>query len=377
MRETDMLHNCQISRRLLQGLSVAALLGAAACSTNGDGLSFGGGGAGTAGDTASADQGSGDAGGAGDVNGDVNGAGDGGGGTATNTGSGGSGGGGGGLASGGGAGGSSGGAAGTGTLGRTADSAQQAAGILVTAGNAALEDAGGPAEGAGGTADGVVGRVDDLVDRAAGAADGRLNPLGKVTVSDQPVIGSGDADSSQAVGASVLSPTQAEGSRATLGVGSDSEPATAALNGQSLTDAAGAKAGQAASVTLRDQTLVGGGGGSPLVGASVGSPSQATGSLATAGALSGGKAVTLGNGGGSPLPGAGGSVLGGVTGAPGGQSLLGVNAGNRAVIGSNGQAAVGVGVLNGQSTAGGAVTANVLSGGNAASVSAGGLRLGR
>lgn len=189
-----------------------------------------------------------------------------------------------------------------------------AGGVLATAGNAPLLNqtpAGSALQtvGTGLQTDGLAGLpvLGAPVGAVVNAADNTLNPLGKVVVLDRPIVGSEAAASTQLVGVSALSPAQTQGQLATVGVLS---------SGAGLKPAAGvgqlASADNLLNVSVGDRTLLGGGEGTALVGASVLSPTQAQGTVATAGVLSGGQASAAG-----PLAPVTG-VVSGVTGAVGG-----------------------------------------------------------
>lgn len=236
------------------------------------------------------------------------------------TGGGGSGGSGGGGTGGGGGGGNGGdgASASTGALERTTDGlGGLVGGVLATAGNAPLLNqsplgAGLQTTGTGLQANGLSGLpvLGGPVGSVVQTADNTLNPLGKVVVLDQTVLGSSSATSSQLVGVSALSPTQTTGQLATVGVLS---------SGQTLTPAQGlgslASAGNLLNVNVGDRTLLGGE-GSALIGASVLSPTQAQGTLATAGVLSGG--ATSGAGPLAPVTGVVSGVTSAVSGVLGG-----------------------------------------------------------
>ncbi len=113
----------------------------------------------------------------------------------------------------------------------------------------------------------------------------------------------------QPIGVSVLAPTQATGTAATIGVLSGGNVATATLGNAGLGGATGAVTGAVtgtvgnvldsasslANANVLNQDLVTG--PSPLLGASAASRQQRAGSVATVGVLSGGQPVTLGLGG--------------------------------------------------------------------------------
>ncbi len=243
------------------------------------------------------------------------------GGTSGTSGTGSSGTGGGGTGGGGTGGGGTGGdgsSASTGALERTTDGlGGLVGGVLATAGNAPLLNqsplgAGLQTTGTGLQANGLAGLpvLGGPVGSVVQTADNTLNPLGKVVVLDQTVLGSSAGNSTQLVGVSALSPTQTTGQLATVGVLS---------SGQTLTPAQGlgslASAGNLLNVSVGDRTLLGGG-GSALIGASVLSPTQAQGTLATAGVLSGGS--TSGTSPLAPVTGVVSGVTGAVSGVLGG-----------------------------------------------------------
>ena len=294
-----------LSTRILGAVSAVALLTVGACSSGfsaGTNFDVGDGGSGSGGGSGGSEGGAG--GGTGGASGG-GGAGEGGAGS-------GGGGGGAGGSSGGGSGGGS--ASAAGTLERTSDGVGGlAGGVLATAGNAPLLNqtpAGSALQtvGTGLQADGLAGLpvlgapVGAVVERA----DNTLNPLGKVVVLDQPIIGSEAAASTQLVGVSALSPSPTQGQLATVGV----------LSGAGLKPAAGvgrlASADNLLNVSVGDRTILGGREGPALVGASVLSPVQAQGTVATAGVLSGAQVGAAG-----PLAPVTG-VVSGVTGAVGG-----------------------------------------------------------
>lgn len=288
-----------LSIRILGAVSAVALLAVGACSS---GFS-----AGTNFDV-------GDGGGAGSGDGGASGSGTGGGGGGGGDGSGsGSGSSGGGSGGSGGSGGGGSASAG-GTLERTTDGVGGlAGGVLATAGNAPLLNqtpAGSLLQtvGTGLQADGLSALpvLGPPVGSVVQTADNTLNPLGKVVVLDRPIIGSGVEASTQLVGVSALSPIQTQGQLATVGVLS---------SGAGLNSAGGvgqlASAENLLNVSLGEKTLLGGE-GPALIGASVLSPTQSQGTLATAGVLSGGPSGASG-----PLTPVTG-VVGGVTGVVGG-----------------------------------------------------------
>ena len=148
------------------------------------------------------------------------------------------------------------------------------------------------------------------VDGVVKTGDNTLNPVAKVVVLDQPVLGSGADSSTQLVGVSALSPTQTQGQLATVGVLSSGQTLNAGVTEV-------ASAGELLNVSLGDKTLIGGG-EQALIGASVLSPTQAQGTLATAGVLSGGGATATAAGPLTPVTNVVGGVVGGVTGTVGG-----------------------------------------------------------
>lgn len=109
----------------------------------------------------------------------------------------------------------------------------------------------------------------------------------------------------------------------------------------------------AGTVTIGDRTLIGTPGQTGPLGVSVLSPTQATGSVATVGALSGGNVVTVGTGAGSTATTSGAVPTG----------LLGVSLGGRQVVGQGSSNLIGVGVLSPNGQQGTNVSGNVLSGG--------------
>lgn len=293
-----------LSTRILGAVSAVALLAVGACSSGfsaGTNFDVGDGGGSSGGGSGSGSGGS--EGGAGGGTG----GGSGGGGAGEDGGSGGDG------SSGGGSVGGS--ASAGGTLQRTTDGVGGlAGGVLATAGNAPLLNqtpAGSALQtvGTGLQTDGLAGLpvLGGPVGAVVTTADNTLNPLGKVVVLDRPIIGSEAAAATQLVGVSALSPAQTQGQLATVGVLS---------SGAGLKPAAGvgqlASADNLLNVSVGDRTLLGGGEGTALVGASVLSPTQAQGIVATAGLLSGGQASAAG-----PLAPVTG-VVSGVTGAVGG-----------------------------------------------------------
>jgi hypothetical protein len=202
--------------------------------------------------------------------------------------------------------------------------------VLATAGNAPLLNQTGLGEGlqtigTGLQENGVAGLpvLGPTVDGVVQTGDNTLNPVAKVVVLDQAVLGSSADNSAQLVGVSALSPTQSQGQLATLGV---------LPSGQGLQDGVGqvtSASGELLNVSIGDRTLIGGG-DQALIGASVLSPTQAQGTLATAGVLSGGGA-TPGATALTPVTNAVGGVVGGVTdlvgGVTGGLTGGGVGAG--------------------------------------------------
>lgn len=292
--------------------SALALLALTACSGGVSGgagfnLSDGGGPTGGGGDGGG---GGGDGGGTGGGTGGGAGGGTGGGGTGGGSGGSGGGSGGGGAGS----------ASASGALERTTDGVGGlAGGVLATAGNAPLLNQTGLGEGLqtirGGLQTSGLGGlpvVGPTVDGVVKTGDNTLNPVAKVVVLDQPLLGSGAGDSAQLVGVSALSPTQTQGQLATVGVLSGGEGLNARVTKVAST-------GDLLNVSLGEHKLIGGD-GPALIGASVLSPTQSQGTLATAGALSGGGAP----GAGPAAPSAAGAltpvtgVLGGVTGTVGG-----------------------------------------------------------
>lgn len=298
--------------RLIGAASAVALLALGACSSGvsaGAGFDLGGG----------AGQGDGGSGG-GSGGGGSGGGGDGGAGGGGGTGGGGAGGGGtgGGGTGGGGTGGDgSGGIAASGALERTTDGATGlTGGVLATAGNAPLLNQTGLGDGlqtvgTGLQTNGVAGLpvLGPTVDGVVKTADGTLNPVAKVVVLDQPVLGSSADRSAQLVGVSALSPTQTQGQLATVGVLSSGQTLNAGVTEV-------ASAGELLNVSLGDKTLIGGG-EQALIGASVLSPTQAQGTLATAGVLSG-SGTDAAAGPLTPVTNVVGGVVGGVTGTVGG-----------------------------------------------------------
>lgn len=290
--------------RLIGAASAVALLALGACSSGvsaGAGFDLGGG----------AGQGDGGSGG-GSGGGGSGGGGDGGAGGGGGTGGGGTGGGGTG-----GGGDGSGGIAASGALERTTDGVSGlAGGVLATAGNAPLLNQTGLGDGlqtvgTGLQSNGLTGLpvLGPTVDGVVKTGDGALNPVAKVVVLDQPVLGSSADSSAQLVGVSALSPTQTQGQLATVGVLSSGQTLNAGVTEV-------ASAGELLNVSLGDKTLIGGG-DQALIGASVLSPTQAQGTLATAGVLSG--AGTTGAAGPlTPVTNVVGGVVGGVTGTVGG-----------------------------------------------------------
>lgn len=161
--------------------------------------------------------------------------------------------------------------------------------------------------GAGaGAVTGAVTPVVNTVTAAASPVTAALSPVTSAlplttTRGDGTLTGGARA---QPIGVSLLSPTQAAGTAATVGVLSGGNIVTANVNG------AGTQAllagtpvvgnvlngtSSLANATLGNQKLITG--ANPLAGASVASPTQSTGSVATAGVGSGGKALTVGLGG--------------------------------------------------------------------------------
>lgn len=85
---------------------------------------------------------------------------------------------------------------------------------------------------------------------------------------------------------------------------------------QYLVDGLAAAPGQLVTATIGKATIVGSPGASPLIGASILSPGQKTGSLLTVGVGSGGQLVTLGQGNGTLLGGLGSHGTGNAAGQP-------------------------------------------------------------
>ena len=299
--------------RLIGTASVVALLALGACSSGvsaGAGFDLGGGAGQGDGGSGGGSGGGGDGGGAG--GGGTGGGGTGGGGT----GGGGAGGGGTGGGGAGGGGDGSGGIAASGALERTTDGVTGlTGGVLATAGNAPLLNQTGLGHGlqtvgTGLQTNGAAGLpvLGPTVDGVVKTGDNTLNPVAKVVVLDQPLLGSGADSSTQLVGVSALSPTQTQGQLATVGVLSSGQTLNAGVTEV-------ASAGELLNVSLGDKTLIGGG-EQALIGASVLSPTQAQGTLATAGVLSGGGATAAGPR--TPVTNVVGGVVGGVTGTVGG-----------------------------------------------------------
>lgn len=184
------------------------------------------------------------------------------------------------------------------------------------------------------------------------------------------------------VGASVLSAAQGSGSLATVGVdaagnlvkavatplGTDSTALVSAVVPGGSGGLGGA-ASQVAGATVGGSQLLGTAGSTPLVGASVLSPTQTTGSLATVGVGSGGNVLNVAAG---PAAGAAGtaSASGGVLPANG---LATVSVGNSTLLNGGSNPAVGASVLSPTQSTGSAVTAGVLSAGNVLTTTAGNL----
>lgn len=295
-----------LSTRILGAVSAVALLAVGACSSGfsaGTNFDVGDGGGGSGGGAG----GGADGGGGGGTGG-----GSGGGGSGDGGSNGGVSAGGGGSSGGGSVGGS---ASARGTLERTTDGVGGiAGGVLATAGNAPLlnQTPVGPGlhtVGSGLQKDGLAALpvLGAPVGAVVKTADSTLNPLGKVVVLDRPIIGSEAVASTQLVGVSALSPSQTQGQLATVGLLSSGAGLKQAASVGQL-----ASAENLVNVSLGDRTLLGGGEGPALIGASVLSPTQAQGSVATAGVLSGAQASAAG-----PLAPVTG-VVSGVTGAVGG-----------------------------------------------------------
>ncbi|HEV2081874.1 MAG TPA: hypothetical protein VGR32_05390 [Brevundimonas sp.] len=144
--------------------------------------------------------------------------------------------------------------------------------------------------------------------------------------------------------------------------GPKGDPGAAGLPGMDglpgMGGGSGGLLGGAGAVTIGDQTLVGTPGQTGPLGVSVLSPTQATGSVATVGALSGGQVVSVGTGAGTTATTSGGTPTG----------LLGVNVGGHQVLGQGGSNLIGVGVLSPNGQQGTNVTGNVLSGGQTVGV---------
>jgi len=121
-------------------------------------------------------------------------------------------------------------------------------------------------------------------------------------------------------------------------------------NGQQyLVDGLTAAPGQLITATIGKATALGAPGASPLIGASILSPGQKTGSLLTVGVGSGGQLVTLGNGtGGNLLGGVTGGLTGGNPGQPGGTPVALVGNVVNTTTGAVGQVTGGLTGGNGQ-----------------------------
>lgn len=238
-----------------------------------------------------------------------------------------------------------------------------------------------------GTVSQVIGSTGQaLVDTGQGRTylvDGLTAAVGQavsLNVIDRNVLPGGGTP---LVGASVLSATQGSGSLATVGVdaagnlvkavatplGTDGAMISAVAPG--TTGGLRAAPGQVAGATVGGSQLLGTAGGTPLVGASVLSPTPTTGSLLTAGVGSGGNVLNVAAGSSS-----GASAGGTVSASPGvlpPNGLATVTAGNNALLNGGSNPVVGASVLSPTQPTGSAVTAGVLSAGNVLSTSAGNL----
>ncbi|MBU1376676.1 MAG: hypothetical protein KKA30_11950 [Alphaproteobacteria bacterium] len=196
----------------------------------------------------------------------------------------------------------------TGTLVRVGDAVGDlTGGLIAVTGNAVLSGATGlgpilTGTGRDLTRDGLGGLplVGGAVESTVRAVDSGLNPVAKLTLVNQTVVGSGTAGSPQLVGVSALSNANTPGQAATVGL----------LNGGTAT--------QVANLSLGGAQLLGSGSGTALVGASVLSPTQATGTAATLGVPSG---ATSPIGGLTPVVASATSLVGGLTGGASGAGL--------------------------------------------------------
>lgn len=248
----------------------------------------------------------------------------------------------GGASGGGGASADAGSAGGTGATGSGSNGGTQASSgldrspVLVTAGNALIDVA-----ARGDTARGplnenvpnsapITGTVTQVLaatgqalvrsgDGSSYLVDGlRAAPGAAVTVGVGRGTLVGGPGSNPLLGVNILTPTQTSGSLATLNAGTSGNLLSATVpNNGALATAPGAltsvRGGLVNATAGGSQVL---GGGPSAIGASVLSPTQASGSVLTAGVGSGGQAVTL-NGTGVASPGSGTGLLGG-TGTLGG-----------------------------------------------------------
>lgn len=144
-----------------------------------------------------------------------------------------------------------------------------------------------------------------------------VSGLGQVSIGDRTLLGQGGEGGP--LGVSVLSPGQASGDLATVGVLSGGQVATVGLGTPNTpVDPATGPATGLLGVTLGGNQLVGSGSGNPAIDLNVLSPGGASGTAVSGNVLSNGQPVSVGvNAPAGATPGADG-LLGGVTGAVGG-----------------------------------------------------------
>lgn len=159
-------------------------------------------------------------------------------------------------------------------------------GLLATAGNV-----GGLLENSGGL-DGALDAVSET--GVTETIDGTIDPLARVTVGDETPLGAGDPEASQMLGLSVGSDAQAEGDAVTLGVLSDGQVLTASA---SETDGAALGDNSLLGLAAQDEQVLGDTDSALSVNALGENNTQ--GDALTVNALNGGDLVSLQGGDGS------------------------------------------------------------------------------
>jgi hypothetical protein len=201
----------------------------------------------------------------------------------------------------------------------------------------------------------------------AGVTSDAQNATGGLPASANVANNSLGGAPTQPVGASVLSTTPTNGTIASANVLSGGQTGSVVLN------PSGAATGLPLTTDVAGTTLTGGAGTQPVAVSAL-SPTTATGSIATVGALSGGNTATANLTGvtAAPLPGTTGAV-GGTAGSVlnGSTSLANGTVANQNVLtGSN--PLVGASALSRGQNTGSVATAGVAAGGQAATVGVGG-----